>query len=272
MAPHLVLRYAQNVEKMLQIYGRQRSKTTGMPTVRIFVGAPGTGKTHAAIDEANAYEATASGDDDAEAYVLSSTSKWFPQYYSYYAAVFDEFSGSSMPWNRLLLLCDRNKTYVEGKGTNTPFAAEHITLTSMNPPYTWYTDTNAWLGLARRITEFRIYHPGDVGVYTQVLQVPDSHGRMYSNESGEDVRKRFTAAYEEIYPSFTLTEQQQNDEAESLRLLRRPNEPRSSRVPRDVITLDHPQDPLRDVVSHLERVAAIETRPDQAIRVRRVRT
>ncbi len=111
------------------------------PTVEIFWGATGTGKTR------KVYE-----DCDAEAFWMM-RGNWFDGYDGQRHVVIDDFY-AWMPWSQLLRILDRYPCRVPTKGGSVVWQATHIWITSNQDPREWYEYRRGmeWATLKRRVT------------------------------------------------------------------------------------------------------------------------
>jgi len=116
-----------------------------VPTVTVFYGKTGSGKSRAAR------VAT-----DADRYVwFPQMGKWFDGYVGQSDIIMEEFRGQ-LPLGMLLSLLDRYDCKVEYKGGIMEFAATNIVITSPIHPREWYEkccNEDIWKQLDRRITE-----------------------------------------------------------------------------------------------------------------------
>lgn len=97
-------------------------------TVNVFWGKTGTGKSHRMFEEA--------GED---AYIKSSTTKWWDGYRGQENVVIDEFRGQ-IAIEHMLKWCDKYKCLVEEKGGQIPLKATKIWIASNQNPRNWWKD------------------------------------------------------------------------------------------------------------------------------------
>jgi len=115
-----------------------------VPTVRVFYGGTGTGKSYRARQWLP------------DAYVWHpQQGTWFDGYLGQKTVIFEEFRGQ-IPFGMLLSLLDRYCCKVQYKGGVAEFAGADIAITSPVHPFQWYlslTDGDRMDQLTRRITE-----------------------------------------------------------------------------------------------------------------------
>lgn len=109
------------------------------PTVSVFFGPPGSGKTRTAYERDPGLWSWPGG-------------KWFDGYELQDAVLFDDFDGSELPFRFLLRILDRYPIQVEVKGGHVPWRPKRIYFTSNLPPTHWYPGQD-YAPLGRRITE-----------------------------------------------------------------------------------------------------------------------
>lgn len=141
----------------ISLYGKQRDPNV-RPVVEIFWGAPGTGKSKAALDRyPNAYWLA----------ISRSGTVWFDGYHGQLQIIVDEFNGE-MPYRYLLRLLDRYPLRVETKGGSVQLTTTHWIFTSN----TYWTEWYRWLNddgsvrllqsaLERRITNTEEFDEGE---------------------------------------------------------------------------------------------------------------
>ncbi len=111
------------------------------PTINIFWGVTGTGKTRRAFQEA--------GED---AFWMMHGC-WFDGYNQEESVIIDDFYGW-LPWSQLLRILDRYPVRVPIKGGSTRWCPTTIWITSNQDPRSWYNyrEGMEWETLRRRIT------------------------------------------------------------------------------------------------------------------------
>lgn len=125
-------------------------KRVGAPTVNWYWGKTGTGKTRAAIEEA---ESHGGGDP---LWISSDTFKWFDGYDAHDVVLFDDFrsDGVSLPW--MLRLLDRYPVRVPIKGGYRAFKPKVIYITCPRPPQECFLESGEDVDqLLRRITNIK---------------------------------------------------------------------------------------------------------------------
>jgi len=132
----------------------------------VYYGAPGTGKSHSAWEDALALV----GGDVTKVYAKSA-GDWWDGYTGQDVVIFDDFYGS-IRYSELLKVCDRYPLSVQIKGGFFAMCAHNFYFTSNTHPKDWYTnikdkiDLNA---LKRRLTTV-IYFTKENG---QVQKIPE---------------------------------------------------------------------------------------------------
>jgi hypothetical protein len=148
--PAAIIRYARGIQTLCSLHRAKRERIT--PTVTVYWGPPGTGKSHKALEEANAL-------DVGEPY-YKGPDKWWDYYDSERVVIFDDFYGA-YPYHYLLNLLDKYQCKIEMKGAITECTANHFFFTSNAHPSEWYKEevwkkpgmlTWSQSALARRIT------------------------------------------------------------------------------------------------------------------------
>lgn len=122
------------------------------PTVIVYYGPTGTGKSHRAQQT------------DPDPYWLPQ-GKWFDNYFGQETCIIDEFYGW-LPYAFLLRLLDRYPMLVETKGGHVQFVSRRIIFTSNKPPWEWYSSSCDSAPLCRRINEIYAVYGRDGPVLT----------------------------------------------------------------------------------------------------------
>lgn len=143
--PATYIRYQRALDTLIQRY-RPTRDLAEPPTVRVYWGKTGTGKTRAVYDEfalADIYKHPGEG--------------WFNGYIGQPVALFDDFDGSVFKLNYLLQLTDRYPMIVPIKGNYVNWVPTTLIFTSNKHPNDWFLGAyqehrNA---LIRRISEIR---------------------------------------------------------------------------------------------------------------------
>lgn len=142
--PTMYLRYGRNMEKLAAMYAEKRALTED-PTVFIWYGAPGTGKTRLVMEYAR--------DLGVPYYKKPGNNKWWDGYMGEKVVIIDDFAGG-IPYDELLNWFQRYEHPVEYKGGTTQLLADTFLITSNFPSAKWYQGaSNAdQRALKRRIT------------------------------------------------------------------------------------------------------------------------
>lgn len=145
--PTTYIRYSKGLSAYLRVTARRREQA---PTVYLYFGTTGSGKTRKAIEENTDY------------YRKHPDSKWFDGYTNQECLLLDDFSGSSskMSLNYVLQLIDRYPFSLEIKGDYTELLATKIIITTNHHPNQWYDYSKRaeqYLALARRIHHVHVF-------------------------------------------------------------------------------------------------------------------
>jgi len=128
------IRYNKSFEKY-QLYLLEERKT---PEVIVFIGAPGSGKTHIAKTMS-------------EDYYIHQKGQWFDGYNGESTIIFEEFTGC-IDMELINLICDKTKCRLPIKGGFVNCKAEKIIFTSNIPVKYWWTKDASSFG--SRITYY----------------------------------------------------------------------------------------------------------------------
>lgn len=139
----LYLKYHRSINSIIQSHVEPR---TWKPTVKVFWGKTGTGKTRAV------YNFT-----DQEKIFVHTGDHWFDGYEGQTVALFDDYGGSEFKLTYFLKLLDRYPMKVPVKGGFVEWVPKNIFITSNRHPKEWYSNAfeehqNA---LMRRIDEIK---------------------------------------------------------------------------------------------------------------------
>lgn len=129
--PDQYVKYHRGLERIAAAGVIPRSYRDEPPTVDVFVGPTGCGKTRSAYDQYG----------DGEVY-RKDASKWWDGYRDQKAVLFDDWVGSrELPPHELLQILDRYPMAVQNKGGYVKMAArtKHIIFSSNLMPADWYT-------------------------------------------------------------------------------------------------------------------------------------
>lgn len=124
--PAVQVRYIGNLMKIHAHHARPERR--GILMTKVFIGPTGTGKTHRAVEEAEAL---------GPVYFKSSTNKWWDGYNGEENVVIDEFDGQ-IGVVHLLRWLDKYPCSVEIKGGSTPLRAIRFWITSNVEVDQWY--------------------------------------------------------------------------------------------------------------------------------------
>nr|WQA30126.1 MAG: rep protein [Cressdnaviricota sp.] len=150
VAPHMYMKYANNMEKLSQFYCAAVSTFRNV-VVNVLVGPPGCGKTRSVWD-LEAFD---------DVYPLTTYGKgrtWFQGYFGEKVLLIDDFNGQ-IEYTELLRLLDGYKMYVETKGGSALAQWTTVYITSNYPWRDWYAGNYNLDALARRITNVKTEWP-----------------------------------------------------------------------------------------------------------------
>ncbi len=148
--PVQFVKYASGLSKYI-FYTRPQRSIANPPSVHLYYGPTGAGKTRKAFE-----------DNQDSIYRKSPDSTWFDGYYGQNTLLLDDFAGraSKMPLSFLLILLDRYPVDVQIKGGHAAMTARHIVITTNLHPVTWYDYNNRqeqYRALQRRITSIYVF-------------------------------------------------------------------------------------------------------------------
>lgn len=142
--PAIVVKYHKGLQYVAGLLAKRRSPEVS-PTIEIYWGESGTGKSKKAIEE------------NPEAYILTKPNGngviWFDGYEGQHTIVLDEFYGW-VQYDLLLRLLDRYPLKLQVKGGMVECAATKFIFTSNKPWDEWYPNVTDRSALERRIREF----------------------------------------------------------------------------------------------------------------------
>jgi hypothetical protein len=140
--PVTFIQHHRGLERFLQITTHARARA---PTVYVYWGTTGTGKTHEAIEKFKAL--------GIDYYVKSPNTKWFDGINGHKGLLIDEFNGGA-PIEDVLRWLDKYECGVEVKGGSAQLTATTIIITSNIEPRDWYPGARAHQidALLRRFT------------------------------------------------------------------------------------------------------------------------
>lgn len=143
-APEVLVKYYKGLQFAQSLLAKRRTPDTA-PTIEIYWGDSGTGKTKKAIT------------DHPEAYILTKPNgnniTWFDGYEGQTTIIFDEFYGW-VSYDLLLRILDRYPLKLQVKGGFVECSATHFIFTSNKPWTDWYPNIEDKSALKRRINEF----------------------------------------------------------------------------------------------------------------------
>ncbi len=130
---------------------RPRRSIDNPPSVHLYFGPTGTGKTRKAFE-----------DNQDSIFRKPPDTAWFDGYYGQHCLLLDDFAGraSKMSLVNLLQLLDRYPIDVQIKGGHAAMTARHIVITTNLHPVTWYDYTRReeqYKALQRRITSIYVF-------------------------------------------------------------------------------------------------------------------
>jgi len=145
-APHMYVKYANNMEKLGQFYTAMDTQFRKIE-VNVLVGPAGCGKTRS-VWENEAFD---------DVYPLTTYGKgrtWFQGYMGEKVLLIDDFNGQ-IEYTELLRLLDGYKMYIETKGGSALAQWTKVYITSNYPWKDWYAGNYNLDALARRITRVK---------------------------------------------------------------------------------------------------------------------
>lgn len=126
---------------------KQAKKLKPVPTVHLYWGKPGTGKTRAVWDNHEHSD------------IWSWPGQcWFDGYTDQRIALFDDFDEGPIPYRLLLKVIDRYTIQLPVKGGHVYFRPEHIYITSNVHPKYWYPKEPNVDALLRRFHEIKEFN------------------------------------------------------------------------------------------------------------------
>jgi len=133
------IRYTNNILRCHSLFAKPQPRQIAL--AQVFWGPTGTGKTHRAWEEAGG-----------EAYIKSSSNKWWDGYMGQTKVIIDEFDGQ-IGITHLLRWMDKYPCSVEVKGGTLPLMATEFWVTSNKPLDQWYPEasSNQVEALKRRV-------------------------------------------------------------------------------------------------------------------------
>lgn len=142
--PSVLVKYARGLQYAAMLLSKARDPGVA-PTIEVYWGASGTGKTRKAIDE------------NPGAYILTkpngNSCVWFDGYEGQSCLILDEFYGW-VQYDLLLRLLDRYPLKVQTKGGFVEMSATKFIITSNKPWKEWYPNIQEQSALERRFREY----------------------------------------------------------------------------------------------------------------------
>lgn len=142
--PHVAFKYQRGIMAARTVLSVPRKAATP-PSIDIYWGDSGTGKTKKAIEESP------------DAFILTKPNGnncvWFDGYTGQSTIIFDEFYGW-VPYDLLLRICDRYPLKLQIKGGFVECSATKFIFTSNKKWEDWYPNIDDKSALERRIREF----------------------------------------------------------------------------------------------------------------------
>lgn len=127
--PKTFIRYNKGIDEYIKT-AHDKGPRLHKTRVELYVGVPGTGKTHMAGEEGG----------QADAY-WKTPDKWWDGYTQQDTVILDDFSGW-IQWTQLLHIMDNKPTDVEVKGGKRGFNSKKLIITSNYHPKDWYSEEN----------------------------------------------------------------------------------------------------------------------------------
>lgn len=176
--PGTYIRYFRGIERVQDLFRRKQQKLEEriQPTVIVYIGRSGTGKSHHCYHDP---------DYQASGYkfpVQQSGKVYFDGYDGESTIWFDEFGGSVLPFGVFLRLCDKWETRVETKGASVCITnLRKILISTTTYPKDWWKDSRKYQEdprqLWRRLTHV-FYIPYIMFEYAEPIEVeqPENFG------------------------------------------------------------------------------------------------
>ncbi len=148
--PLQYVKYSRGLSQYI-FHTRPRRSIANPPSVHLYYGTTGSGKTRKAFE-----------DNSESIFRKAPDTSWFDGYYGQRTLLLDDFAGraSKMSLSYLLQLLDRYPFDVQIKGGHAAMTAQHIVITTNLHPVTWYDYANReeqYRALQRRITSIYVF-------------------------------------------------------------------------------------------------------------------
>ncbi len=148
--PLQFVKYSRGLSEYI-FHTRPRRSIANPPSVHLYYGTTGSGKTRKAFE-----------DNQESIFRKAPDTSWFDGYYGQDTLLLDDFAGraSKMSLSYLLQLLDRYPFDVQIKGGHAAMTAQHIVITTNLHPVTWYDYAKReeqYRALQRRITSIYVF-------------------------------------------------------------------------------------------------------------------
>lgn len=197
--PGTFIRYFKGIERTLDIIRRdqQRREERISPTVIVYIGKSGTGKSHRCYNDPD-YQASG------YKYPCQQTGKvYFDGYDGESVIWFDEFGGSVLPFGVFLRVCDKWETRVETKGGSVCITGlKKILISTTTYPKDWWAESRKYHEdpnqLWRRLT--KVYYIPKISVgyaNPQLITYPESFNSELADKIDRETEAMYQRAREE---------------------------------------------------------------------------
>jgi len=122
----MIVKFHRGLSVLAAVRASQKQHTYRKPTVIWLHGPSGAGKTRAAYAH------------DPTLYHQTSTDGWFDGYFNQKTVLIDDFDHRTFPLREFLQMTDGYKYQVKVKGSMVPLQADHIFITSHDPPQEYF--------------------------------------------------------------------------------------------------------------------------------------
>lgn len=186
--PGTYIRYFRGIERVQDLFRRKQQKLEErvQPTVLVYIGKSGTGKSHHCYHDP---------DYQASGYkfpVQQAGKVYFDGYDGESTIWFDEFGGSVLPFGVFLRLCDKWETRVETKGASVCITnLRKILISTTTYPKNWWRDSRKYQEdpkqLWRRLTHV-FYIPYLMFDYAEPIEIADPEN--FGDDIAEQLDRR----------------------------------------------------------------------------------